>query len=160
MPVSCQSASTSHVASFVALFIFCLCVTTIFSFCWTLQYFFLCAVKRSFCLCFRHFFVPANLLISVNWFLCHLKIHQILLFLVMDYRKQNSGRIWSKRPPHCLTVSDWEREMELNSRKSDLDQPGMWMDLVILFFFLLLRWKLQGPLPTCQFFPFYFSGYG
>lgn len=110
------------------------------------------------CHCLSSLFVPANLLISVKWFLCHLEIHQIPLFLVMDYREQNSGRIWSKTPPHHLGVADREREMELNSRKSDLDQPGMWMDLVILFFFLLRRWKLCrfSPHPPV-FFSFCFS---
>lgn len=109
------------------------------------------------CHCLSSLFVPANLLISVNWFLCHLEIHQIPLFLVMDYREQNSGRIWSKTPPHHLGVADREREMELNSRKSDLDQPGMWMDLVILFFFLLRRWKLCRFPPILRFFSFFSS---
>lgn len=94
------------------------------------------------CLSPLFFFCPCKLINFCQLFLCHLEIHQIPLFLVMDYREQNSGRIWSKTPPHHLGVADREREMELNSRKSDLDQPGMWMDLVILFFFLLQRWKL------------------
>lgn len=112
------------------------------------------------CHCLFSLFVPANLLISVNRFLCHLEIHQIPLFLVMDYREQNSGRIWSKTPPHHLGVADREREMELNSRKSDLDQPGMWMDLVILFFFLLRRWKLRRFPPHPPVFSFFSSQYG
>lgn len=115
------------------------------------------------CHCLCSLFVPANLLISVNRFLCHLEIHQIPLFLVMDYREQNSGRIWSKTPPHHLGVADREREMELNSRKSDLDQPGMWMDLVILFFFLLWRWKLHRsvltPTPPPVFLILFLSGW-
>lgn len=61
----------------------------------------------------------------------------------MDYVKQNSGgRKWSKTCRYHLWVADWGREMGLNSRKSDLDQPGIWMDVVILFLFLVWRLKL------------------
>lgn len=51
----------------------------------------------------------ANLLISVNWFLCHLEIHQIPLFLVMDYGRRNSAGEKNDQRRVAIT-SEWQIE--------------------------------------------------
>lgn len=83
-----------------------------------------------------HLMPYPKLYVSVNWFLCHMEMQQIPLFLVMDYIEQNSGvRKWSKTYCYHLSVADWGKGMGLNSRKSYLDQLGMWMDVMILVLF-------------------------